>query len=92
MYKKYFEIIYSSSFKLRNNPLFSNKVNFRRGVSARDTSPTVLNNINTKSNTSSTVAAMRSCIDTLSETASITPPASILLPHEGGSLSGKFFI
>jgi hypothetical protein len=44
--------------------------------------------MNTKSNTSSTIAAMRSCIDTLSETASMTPPLSIVLPHEGSS-SGK---
>ena len=28
---------------------------------------------------------MRSCIDTLSDTASISPPASVILPHEGSS-------
>jgi hypothetical protein len=35
-----------------------------------------------------TVAAMRSCIDTLSETASITRSGSMITPHEGSS-SGK---
>jgi hypothetical protein len=36
----------------------------------------------------SAVAAMRSCIDTLSETASMTPSLSMIAPHEGSS-SGK---
>ncbi len=79
---------------MRNNQSFLNRVSFRRRTPARDTTPTVLsnattnNNSNIKSVPNATVAAMRSCIDTLSETASITRSASILTPHEG-SLSGK---
>jgi hypothetical protein len=72
---------------MRNNPSFLNRVSFRRRGPTRGTSKTVSNN--TKSISTTTVNAMRSCIDTLSETTSITPPASLILPHEGSS-SGKF--
>jgi len=78
---------------MRNNPSFLNRVSFRRRTATRGTSNTAPNSINTNSNMKSisttTVNAVRSCIDTLSETASITPPASLILPHEGSS-SGKF--
>ncbi|CAF1314982.1 unnamed protein product, partial [Adineta steineri] len=84
----------SLSFKMRNNQSFLNRVSFRRrtpsrGTPTRDTpttspkSPKI--NSNTKTTPCATVAAMRSCIDTLSETVSITPPASIILPPEGSS-------
>ena len=82
----------SSSFKTRNNHSFLNRVSFRRRTPARDSSTSQTNHMNTnasiKSAPNATVAAMRSCIDTLSDTASISPPASVILPHEGSS-SGK---
>jgi hypothetical protein len=80
---------------MRNNQSsFLNRVSFRRRTRVRETTPTILNNVNTNSNLNlkpipnSTVAAMRSCIDTLSETANITPLANLTTPHEGSS-SGK---
>jgi hypothetical protein len=77
---------------MRNNQSFLNRVSFRRRTPTRGTSTAVPSNINTNStikpSPSSTVTAVRSCIDTLSEAASITPSASIILPHEGSS-SGK---
>jgi hypothetical protein len=43
-----------------------------------------------KSISTTTINAMRSCIDTVSETPSITPSASIILPHEGSSSGIRF--
>ena len=72
--------------KLRNNQSFLNRVSFRRRVPTPTTSP---NNVNTNLTMKSvSMSAMRSCIDTLSETTSITPTASVILAHEGSS-SGK---
>ncbi len=86
----YFLIQFSRPFKLRNNQSFLNRVSFRRRSPARTASTTLPNNTNIKSISSTTVNAVRSCIDTFSETASITPSPSIHLPHEGSS-SGKIF-
>jgi hypothetical protein len=79
---------------MRNNQSFLNRVSFRRRTPVRETTSTILNNVNTNSNLNLkpipnlTVAAMRSCIDTLSETANIPPLANVNTPHEGSS-SGK---
>ncbi|CAF0851894.1 unnamed protein product [Adineta steineri] len=81
------------SSKMRNNPSFLNRVSFRRRptTTTRETSLTVQNNLrlsnslNIKPAPNSTVAAMRSCMDTLSETANMTPPPTITGPHEGSS-------
>jgi hypothetical protein len=79
---------------MRNNQSFLNRVSFRRRTPTRETPPLTLNNANSnnipnfKSIPNSTVAAMRSCIDTISETASIPRSASMLGPVEGSS-SGK---
>ncbi len=79
---------------MRHNQSFLNRVSFRRRPPTQETTPTRLNNANinnkpnAKSIPNSTVAAMRSCIDTLSETPSITPSPSMIVPHEGSS-SGK---
>jgi hypothetical protein len=89
----YFFISFSS-FRMRHNQSFLNRVSFRRRTPTRETPLTSLSNTNTsnipnaKSMPNATVAAMRSCIDTLSETASITPSLGMLTPHEGSS-SGK---
>ncbi len=77
-----------SSFRMRHNQSFLNRVSFRRRTPTRETAPNILINSTMKSVPNSAVAAMRSCIDTLSETASITPSASMIAPHEGSS-SGK---
>jgi hypothetical protein len=81
-----------SSFRMRNNQSFLNRVSFRRRTPARETPLTSLNNINatsanvtSRSGPSATVAAMRSCIDTLSETATLTRSASMISPPEGSS-------
>ncbi len=79
---------------MRHNQSFLNRVSFRRRIPVRETPPTTLNNSNINNNSNiksvpnSTVAAMRSCIDTISETASITPSTSMVTGHEGSS-SGK---
>jgi hypothetical protein len=77
---------------MRNNHSFLNRVSFRRRAPTRSTPIISVNNINTNSNLKSisttTLNAMRSCIDTVSETASITQSENIILPHEGSS-SGK---
>ncbi|CAF3520573.1 unnamed protein product [Rotaria sordida] len=80
-----------SSFRMRNNQ-FLNRVSFRRRTPARETPTIPLNNPTNRSNNqnikplpNSTVAAMRSCIDTLSETVSITPSVSMNNPQEGSS-------
>ena len=79
---------------MRNNQSFLNRVSFRRRTPTRETAPAIpnsanMNNISTlKSIPNSTVAAMRSAIDTISETASIPRSASFVTPHEGSS-SGK---
>ena len=82
-----------SSFRMRSNQSFLDRVSFRRRTPTRRTQITSLNNSNTNNSSnirsipSSTVAAMRSCIDTLSETVSIAP-SSIVATQEGSS-SGK---
>ncbi len=75
---------------MRNNHSFLNRVSFRRRAPTRST-PTTSQKTANPNIKSTPVAAVRSCIDTLSETASITPPASLFLPHEGSS-SGKSFL
>ena len=83
-----------SSLRVRNNQSFLNRVSFRRRTPTRETPSMILDNVNMnnipniKSIPNSTVAAMRSCFDTLSETARMTPSASMISPHEGSS-SGK---
>ena len=80
---------------MRHNQSFLNRVSFRRRTPTRETPPTTFTNANMNNNPSlksipnSTVAAMRSCIDTLSETASITQSTNVITHHEGSS-SGKF--
>ena len=81
---------------MRNNQSFLNRVSFRRRTPTRETAPTILHTMDANNGSTltlktvpnSTVAAMRTCIDTLSETASITPSASMIVPPEGSS-SGK---
>ncbi|CAF2726342.1 unnamed protein product [Rotaria sp. Silwood2] len=76
------------SFRMRNNQSFLNRVSFRRRTPIRETPTIPLNNPNTSNNPNiktipnSTVAAMRSCIDTLSETVSITPSVCMNIPQE----------
>ncbi|CAF0947028.1 unnamed protein product [Adineta ricciae] len=78
------------SARVRNNPSFLNRVSFRRRTT-RETSSTNLNpeksssNLNLKPLPNSTVAAMRSCIDTLTETANMAPTANLSALHEGSS-------
>ncbi len=82
---------------MRHNQSFLNRVSFRRRTPTQETTPTrsnnanINNNPNAKSVPNSTVAAMRSCMDTLSETASITPSPSMIVPHEGSSSGKSFF-
>jgi hypothetical protein len=81
---------------MRQNASFLNRVSFRRRTPTRGISPTTVpNNTSPNSNIESISPAaanvVRSCIDIFSETASITPPASIILGHEG-SLSGKIYL
>lgn len=77
---------------MRSNQPFLNRVSFRRRTPARHAATVTSNDTNINSNTkfvpNSTFAAMRSCIDTLSDTANITPTASVILSHEESS-SGK---
>ena len=80
---------------MRNNQSFLNRVSFRRRTPpTRETASTIPNIANMNNNSTfksipnSTVAAMRSAIDTISETASIARSASFVTPHEGSS-SGK---
>ncbi|CAF4563420.1 unnamed protein product [Rotaria sp. Silwood1] len=83
------------SFRMRNNQSFLNRVSFRRRTPTRETATIPLTNSNRsnspniKSVPNSTVAAMRSCIDTLSETVSITPSACMNVPQEVSSSEGE---
>ncbi len=80
---------------MRNNQSFLNRVSFRRRTPTRGTPTIASNNVNTNTNMKSvsntTINAMRSCMD-VSDTVSITPPASIILPLQEGSSSGKNFL
>ncbi|CAF3373630.1 unnamed protein product [Rotaria socialis] len=74
-----------ASFRMRNNQSFLNRVSFRRRTPTREAATISVNNPNMKLSPNSAMAAMRSCIDTLSETVSITPPISMNAPNEGSS-------
>jgi len=76
---------------MRNNQSFLNRVSFRRRTPTRETAPNILTTATIKAVPHSAVAAMRSCIDTLSETASMTTSPSMIVPHEGSS-SGKSIV
>ncbi|UJR13291.1 hypothetical protein I4U23_000309 [Adineta vaga] len=78
---------HSLSSKLRNNPSFLNRVSFRRRTTSHDTPTISVKSPNLKATPYVTVSAMRSCIDTLSDTASISPPASLFSPPEAASSS-----
>lgn len=79
---------------MRNNQSFLNRVSFRRRTPVRETptipfgKPAANNSPTLKPVPNQTVAAMRSCIDTLSETANISPAAYMNIAQEGSS-SGK---
>ncbi|CAF1582700.1 unnamed protein product [Adineta ricciae] len=76
---------HSTASKLRSNQSFLNRVSFRRRTTPRDTHTISPKSPNLKITPNATVTVIRSCIDTLSETASMSPPASILFPPEGSS-------
>ena len=77
---------FSRSFKARHNQSFLNRVSFRRRPQVRGTSTTPIQiNTNTQSISTPTMNNKRVCMDTLSETTSITPSESVILPHEGSS-------
>ncbi|UJR34079.1 hypothetical protein I4U23_021489 [Adineta vaga] len=79
------------STRMRSNPSFLNRVSFRRRTTretslANSNSTKSPNNLSLKPIPNPTVAAMRSCIDTLTETANMTPPTTSLTAlHEGSS-------
>lgn len=76
------------SFKMRHNQSFLNRVSFRRRPPPPPSTP-IVNNPNTPSISTPIVTNnKRSCMDTLSETASLTPSESINLHHDGSS-SGR---
>ncbi|CAF4188091.1 unnamed protein product, partial [Rotaria magnacalcarata] len=73
------------SFRMRHNQSFLNRVSFRRRTPTREAAMISVNNPNMKLAPNSAMTAMRSCIDTLSETVSITPSISMKAPNEGSS-------
>lgn len=73
---------------MRHNQSFLNRVSFRRRAPPRVAQVNTTNNSNAQSMPNSTISAIRTCIDTLSESTSITPSTSVLGPHEGSS-SGR---
>lgn len=78
---------------MRHNQSFLNRVSFRRRAQPRVAQASTTNmtiNSNVQPMPNSTISAMRTCIDTLSESTSITPSTNVLNPHEGSSSGNDF--